>query len=311
MKKNISLIICAVLIFLSVVVGFIDNEQVVVGAGNGKNAKITTSNQVIDLLSFISDNDYSSNTAHNSSSGLSLSLLSQNTGEEKEEYTSVTFGNSSNTYMSYETGYSNVRYSLERQLTVYMTKTNAYYESKGFLRQTITSENDTQRISYRFDANAYFDAEHVLFRFNELQVSGVSFAETELIVGKWIDFSSEGDGLLDVNMANYEILRRIKDYIDEKLDTNFTKKGNVYKLNDGMGDALSIFGINVDVDDEEYINFDFVINLSQKTRPTMDLILKSQPITSMENLVFYNINNTVVRPIDTDNVIKADELMGN
>ncbi len=323
MKKYISLIICSVLLVIAMVMGSPAKADVVSGRGNGNDTRVTTVEQFVDVLDFFNNYEIKSvgdESSQTEGSGFASSLDDLIGGNNDAIYTSATFYNksraTSDQRYSYEGMSSESHATQTRELTIYLTKTSAFYHSVGAVMQNGTSTSsggETERYSMvmDFDMEIYMTAKVCYIKFNKFDmtasgddVENENFVTSNML-GKWFDAGELGVYFLQINAQNYEILGDIGDYFDEFKLSNFNQSNNVYTLReDYIQEVFSmIFGMSFPDD----VRGSFSLNLSNKVRPTMSLI-QAYSLNEYEsgysinassyaenNMVFKNINNTVVQ----------------
>ena len=310
MKKYLTMCISALLIITSIFFVPTEHSDVKFGKGNGKSASITTVKELGDVFDFVTQLKFSAREETNSGiKTLSYSKISNNennTADTKNQYTSVTLHNISQSSIMYY----NTHVSIDRKLSIYMTQYEAYYKSSGKLSSADLyglEVDKPNKLSYiDFDVEIFIDITGVMLKFNKFDILGndIDFKFSDAVFGKWFKFCADDDITGDigaVDLMNKEILTNIGRYFEEKKAYDFNTKGNVYSLKEGMlSDALEcVLGISV----PQKFKGEFTVDLSNAKSPSLILVLdcslkegsQSASAYAYEKINFENINNTVLK----------------
>ncbi len=317
MKKYITPIVCSVLLIISLLMGAPSDTSIVSGKGNGTDSQVKTIDQFVDVLEFF--NNFKLESDDNSSAQVAGGTYSAGSAEENlAKYTSATFYNKSRASSSYSASYSGKSYSSNskytRELTIYLTKTAAYYKSVGIIMQNGSSSTDGGTESYSnyvdFDLDIYITTKTSYVKFNKFDITSSgdgatseNFVTPEML-GKWFDASEIAEEMLELNEENYEILYDMGLYFERNKLTHFTQTNGVYTLNkDYLQDVFSdIFDTSFPEDGRG----SFSVNLSNSVKPSINFVMSTTANSnstysvystaySENNMVFSNINNTIIR----------------
>lgn len=325
MKKYISLIVCTVLLITALVMGSPADTGVSYGRGKGNDAKVTSVGQFVDVLEFFNNYEMASEQAQAENSGYASLPV------QKTQYTSATFYNKSRTteeYHRYNGGSSyTMNSSMDRELTIALTKTSAYYKSVGLVmsNRSVSDGDGSESATYifDFDMDIYVTAGKCYIKLSKFDMMAVEDGEEQEIspfksniCGKWVDAGEMAEYLLAINEENYAFLGRMGEYFDSYKAENFNISNGVYTIKENkLKEAFAIiFGATM----PEEMKGDFVLNLSNSVRPTVKLTQSykyseddyslSQTAYSENNIAFFNINNTVVE-FTAQNIYDVEEFI--
>lgn len=319
MKKYVTPIICSVLLLVSLLVNIPQKEDVFCGRGDGKDLKVTSVEQFVEVLDFFNGEEDVESFA--SQDGISPYGATYNTGYSAvTPVNSATFYNKSKGKNSYKydlNNYSNATF--DRELTVYLTYNSAYYKSVGKVmqNQSVSFNGKTAMASsiMDFDVEIYIMQQACCIKFNKFDMissnSSVSEVEdvnnsenyiTSDMLGKWFNAGELGTAFLSINSENYELLGSIGEYFETNKLSHFKQSKDVYTLkSENYHNALAfIFGLGdmSEAEDAYKIKGDFIFNLSNKVKPSIILTMAfndEETTGYMENnMTFSNINNTII-----------------
>ncbi len=308
------------------------------GAGNGKNRKIESAEELSVLLGHITDQ------MENSAEPLSL-LADDPSGlpSETPQYTSVTLEDTLRFSMKASSGLSSSSSRIDRQMTAYLTEEATYYVSEA----TISS---SRRVSEKIDGNKVVQKEvnektdidlriHIwiskeasMLRFDRYTVleNGVKHALPSNVIGKWVVFTLDDDtGIFDrltsVDGHNFAVLALMGEML--AIEDNFTRSRDTYKMTDSafrsfLTGVERIDGVSGSSSGEDAMKGSFVASLKNSRRPRVTIDLKDSYLSGSkmsddyfsmnfgqtEELTFLNIDNTVVGKPSEKNALTSDEL---
>lgn len=315
MKKYVALIVCSVLLIIAMLMGSATQSDVILGRGNGIDARVATVEQFVDVLDFFTNYKIKSTDSASVEDGVSTFASKK----EESKYTSATFYNKSKMTSNYSSSFSGASSTtnlvFNRELTIYLTETSAYYDSIGKVMQSSTQTYQGETKSYSsymdFDMEIYMSAKKCYIKFNKFDMfaSGDGASSNENIIkpemlGKWFDGDEIGSEFLAINQQNYAILEDLGDYFEDYRLSNFNESNGVYKLKQEY--LQEVFAVVFGVPETDDMKGEFSLNLSNKVRPTVSIVQSysasnyndgqsvSNSAYSQNNMVFSNINNTVI-----------------
>ena len=271
MKRYFLMVVSMVLVIVSLLSLFDNNEDVVGGAGNADNAKITKLSEIQELLYFV---------------GYAQDKAAFETDEEPHDsqYKSVTIYNDSYADIS------NNHVKLNRTMVVYKTENECYYVTKGAFIYEHIEEKNGKRIDYNYRFNFDFEmliSNYVYIKFDifDLRMDGEALIDISDFAGKWIkvpeQVAKEMLELLDeTNASNMKTLNY---HMNNNL-RNFIRKGNQYLYKDST----------LRDNDTKYI-----IDLTDSDMPCISFVINGNGSNgvraySSDKITFANINNTVI-----------------
>ncbi len=325
--KRYVMIAVAIALIVSSLIYLPENTKPVIaaGAGNGENAEISTIEDFASLLNFFTERQNNEMALSGNLSGVTLLDASLDEDEDKQpvsKHSSVTL--TEDTYINnfttqktiveydYKNGnhiYKNIATiatDMNRSLTVYMTKSESYYVSKGFYKivyEDLEDSKNSYTSSMVFDIQIYLDGAKTVMRFNSFDMDmGDSNKNLDLsgVIGKWIEVPAEFAAKIfsAVDQVNRDTLSMIQDYINggmndfNKVDNKYTLEIDTLEENDTK--------ITIDLNDDENSYVGFVINGNEGINR----------IYMVDSMTFSNVDNTIIE-IDFDNieVLTSEEMI--
>ena len=329
MKKFLSVIVCAILVGISAILG-VDTEKVTCGAGNGVNEQIKNVSEVADVLE-----------SFGFSPSMRLTALSDS--DDEKEYTSATIifesvggVSSSSTWSGNTYGSSSMNMYMDKTMTCYFTEDASYYDVEAYIRSSSMSsgsgESESNSSVAKIGFQMYIDSEHVYIRFSEFSVTSnttETLPDFKKVLNKWID-ATEGGGssVTSVNDDNYEQMSIIGKYVRNYEEDGFTRSGDVYEMKNDEVKSLCrelfrVVGGSSVADDIKASSF--TLNLSNAQSPVMELFYSINVDEESDNsysssrysvkcsgeertkMTLMNINNTVVEFSDSAKIYDVDD----
>lgn len=305
---SVSLIVIALL--LSVVRS---DNGVKFGRGNGKNAKISTTQELESLFDFLSGSQKKHSELKGAQKGFSLSMDSMvpavDTADDPSDqyesdktlYTGVTAHENSYINATYHMAQSGImKMEMNRRLSVYMTEDASYYRSAGNLLckvsapSTISEKKTFYYID--FDIEFYTDASTTLFRFNQWDIVGdMGFKFSENIFHQWISFpEATANELSGMDLLNRDAFWNLRAMITFANSNHlFEQNGETYTVKPDSANECLRQGFGVDVSDDT--RCDFSLDLSDSENPILEFSYHTSGLASVYadlQYSFENINNT-------------------
>lgn len=326
MKRCLSLLIALVLI---VAAGVLSRENLgySVGRGDGTNARIARVEELSSLLNDL----FSSETIG------TIAATAATDGAE-ETYTSVTCSEVSSLFMDTHTHIDepesmsvSFKESMRREMTLYITETDVFYDSKGTLSSRVDVNSESGPIDVSFHIRLYSGVFGTMLRFDEFTVAqnGVASDPFDKILGKWISFSSSSgitgsylEFMNSLNEMNFRLLSLMGDYLKRAMNQNkgFTHNGGLYRMADGVyeefaNELVALAGgtgsLNFTLDGG------FEADLSDQENPRVLLLLSGEQSTShiyeTDEFIFSNINNTKIelsKDLETISYSEFEAILG-
>lgn len=225
--------------------------------------------------------------------------------------------------------YTDADSTLNRSLTMYITKDERYYHSVGqFFSDTFNESDDGKKKTQEgkqcyldFDVEIYVNQRknQLLMKINKWSMlGGTTVVVSDDLIGKWASLRGmeEAEDVLSmVDGVNEDAFRSLRNIIGEAIDDGeFHGSNKTYTLEKKNEDSEG----SDDVDDEE--NMTLTLNLSDPERPMVSMyigcdhssdesgqFMSNKTISSTYTDVTYtfeNINNTVIDMSDDIDVIK-------
>lgn len=306
MKKYISCIVCAILIVISIIVSGKKNT-LIAGSGNGVGEKVSTVEELGDVLSWLSDRsgmevEPTSYTDKQNETN-TRSLLET---ETKNEYTSGSFRIFTFAGISSEANYNGnekkVSMNMKRDMTCYFTQTACYYEVDAYIQAKSSSKeydsstgmsNSLSNSTIRIKENLYVDETHVLVYIEDFTIAvrakddeGEKVEQEtmnfEPIFNKWIDMSTYNDGGLlssahSVTERNFKVLGILGSYmVQNEEEKMFSRSGNQYTLLKTheialIGSLLNMEEVNLSLLKDASLEVDFSVDVSTPQKPNFNL----------------------------------------
>lgn len=300
------------------------------GAGNGKNEKVESAEELVTILSYLS---YPTGKA-------------RSTEEKEKPFESATV--TIKTYLDSSSSSSNPKYSggiksttqkLDRELVLYITEKTTYYKSKGIYKKTTeknyyesTADYDAVKETRTFSETMDFDMEMLVYE-SEFYVkikkmTVVSNYESRQIKkeyqDKWVKMSQDFvDSILNVDSNNRNVLNSFGEMLEYLIESD-TVENDEKVISIDENDFAKLYEELEGVEpDAKGLELDFTYDLSDSTAPIITSYSKTERSDSQkiglddENIVSYdiknnsefsikNINNTEVK-FDLDKVeLEAD-----
>lgn len=328
--KYISVFVCLALIIVSIC--FLPpsaGNDVTVGMGDGINKELETPQDIQGLLKYISEEN--SAELYNQDS-FGISVLNYNDGKtptdvaakkttKKQTYKSVTIHENAYMTVSSKSSYGSSKTTVNRKLSIYITKDATYYHSIGQQSSTYSysssevSNNSNSSSFASFDIEVFIDSNnsdaYVKFnRWNMTSTSETVIISTE-ILGRWVKFNGKSfDALYAVDNLNKDSLATIGEIINTAIDEDlFDTNNNTYSLS--KKDIEKILGADGIKQGE------FTVDLSTPARPLVKLLVSASESNKQSNVyanaytkteyIFENINNTVVEMDENADILVIDE----
>ncbi len=283
--------------------------DVPVGAGNGKNAELTSIDDVSDLLKSFRDQLTGYHAPNSENKNLSfptnrLAAASDDPQEEQEKenkasYWSVTVHESSSYNISYSTNlsytYSGTSYRMnssssikgKREMSVYISEDAVYYVIDFTIMADSSQDDGKEQESHNSYASIlmkiYMSENEVLFRMDRFSAihDGEAVTGTSKFLGQWIDMTASGDlgvqeaieALTSVNDGNFDVLALMGEYIENNKDA-FDEKDSVFTMKETMFKSflaalLSAQGVGGTLDDD--VDGAFSVDLYDAEKPRIYL----------------------------------------
>ncbi|MCM1368388.1 MAG: hypothetical protein NC184_06240 [Roseburia sp.] len=331
-KKIVCLVVCVALIVIACIVG-VDFNKITVKSGKGRNAKITSLEDMSIMLSDfgepLSDFSYSKNSAARNASKTDDAVSAK--------YKSVTIHEQSSCYTYAKNGRGFSKVIIQRSMDIGITesatyyhsmftlsadsRTEAYYSNDGMVQETDYGSNAD------IDLEIYISEDRFLLRFNRFSMAtdGKNIMGIERVLGQWGDFSDDTDvgqavisSLGSTNSKNFRIFGLMGKYIADSDDDIFSKRGDVYTLKKDAsgGFASSLLGIAGGSGLAEDFDCEFEVDLGSAASPVVTLLLDSDQsydktgsmrVYEKDVFEFTNINNTVIDIPSSLSALSAEE----
>lgn len=345
LKKAICVFVISFVLIVSAVLFAVDYSQIRFGVGSGKNVRIESIDEVSDLLTLclhdlmIDDShnlpvsgqqEFRSVTLHSSSNGaLSSEIFNFNIGStERHNYENIDF---------------------ERNSTVYITEnatlisSDIRFSDSFEYKQGINDKTVLQSKHYiSLKVQLYLGDDAAMFRFDRyiVIVDGQSYMNLNSVLGEWVR-------LEDYENAEYNtFLSQTTDFLKASFDVipliaqscqseNYVLgKGSAYQISESLIDG---FMVNLLLTYFSRATYDYSyydstkqsakleVNLKDSTKPEIraefkgDLSFNKIEIGEMikidynsaiyDQLIFSNINNTVINPPSFKGALSPEEFM--
>ncbi len=297
MKNIIILAICVVLAAVAFWLPLRAQSDEICGIGAGEDAKISTLEELGDVLCSLTDGEIDGYAAVGP---LSYEVSS---AAEDNKYESVTLsvntrgrikGKSSlytDDYGSSYSGSASYSCTISRAMTCYFTQSEAYYEIECDItlnQSAYTSSSSSQDVvaGVSMECAIYLSEKLNLCKFSRCSILSTVNGERQSEVfpvkalNKWIDLES-ADEWLDATEMNYEQLQMIGEYISDVGTEKFTKTDKVYKLlpsksrefcSDLCDVLVSTGSLNGYISAENFDNAEVSINLRDKKSPLINVL---------------------------------------
>lgn len=295
------------------------NPTVKAGPGDGEDGEIRSIGELEDLLIFISDENYGSNTSRSSDITFMKASRDDDDGDS-EEHESVTMTETTVIFKSVGESSKKSTYKLDRTLTIYITEDASYYVSKGTLTSNTVGEDsytDPVEFDMVFDFRMYVDEYVTMFRFDQLLIStndaSFDIPDFSKIIGKWIGLPSdcEGNVFEMVDSMNEANLGQFADFITEGMEKKFDKNGKIYTYKDDVDENTDL---SLKVDFSRPDNPFITLTIDGKTEREIGVNgsynsyeIPASRTYMLDEISFYNIDNTVIE-INDDNVLEFDDI---
>jgi len=324
MKKFILLGVSLVLLIACLFVG--SGAKVSAGPGMGINHKVKDVEELADVLTFLlneDDDDSDSELLGSKKNGHNIVLLSKDgertpikqlSSKKSNKYSSATVNIMSNLSTSSSSEYGSSSQSLDREMTMFITKKATLYQSKGTTNNRSTrkiSDDESTSSSTKMDFDIEIlrtsgDDVYVNFKnFSCVQSSDKSYYSLQIKYkhsNEWIKMPYElVESLVDVDSQNRELLESFGEILDYLIDSGeIDKDDNYVSLNQAdfkkMKDELESSPIEAFALEKGEVEFSY--DLTASTSPYISYIMSysegSSRVNLSEQFVIRNINNTVV-----------------
>ncbi len=295
------------------------------GPGNGEDGEIKNTEDVYSLLSFLAERkeqEIQGDAALTQTNAALLSSSQKANNVQLSQYKSLTMVEdtvlkfTSKTTAPISNFSTNASADFTRNLTIYLGVTASYYISKGTIRMDVEKHGEGKKrndfLFWNWDIHAYYDAETVMMQFNafsltttdssySLNDSGDVFSAniSPEMAGKWVQLSNvDTSEFVLTHASNQETFDTIMKFIDNFLltgETLFQKDGDIYTFteeNNALGEGyISSMKIDLTKYSQPYIEF--------KEKGEHEDVLETgrftEQINSLDTVLFYNIDNTVVK----------------
>lgn len=334
-KRALALGFCLLLAIIALL--FPMNKTVVrAGAGNGTSKKIQTTAELSALLEQIASQMERGTEP--------LSLLS---ASESSEYESVTLEDTLRYNVRVNLGQAYSKARLDRTMTAYLTKDVTYYISEMTMSGDYQMPEQTAEgkvvqeavhrktdISVRIHIYKNQDVSMILFERYTYILNGVSHALPSAALGKWIVFSAKDDyaiynSIASVDRHNFAALSLIGEMLED--ESLFKHSGSTYTMTDEaflgfLAGLEKIDGVSRTTSEEDKGKGSLVANFGNPRRPGVTLAFKdsysdpdsggygnnssaySMSIAETEELIFTNIDNTVIGEPSERGTLTIEEL---
>lgn len=323
-KRIVWSAVCLVVIVVAVLIG-VDYNAVTAGRGNGTNARMTTVDDVSEMLESFSGQ--LTDFGYGGSERDSANALPSGEKAKRNKYSSVTMFERSSVRVSSESQSSITelnRFSkstMQRELSVYIVPGITYYHvvatmASDSMYYVVAKDDDgnvikgpggdptyEEKKAYSdtdLDMELYISESRFLLRFNRLKVAinGKNWTGVERILGKWGDFTDDTDAGRDfisvigsVNKSNFRVLGLMGAGISEYKGDGFIKRGDTYIMKDGTfkdfaGSLLSVNGLSSGALGEGFKG-GFEVDLGDAQAPIVSLLLKNDYEKSSSNDTSY------------------------
>lgn len=307
-KKIVCLSICVVLIIVACIVG-VDYNSIGLKSGSGKNARMTSLDDMSDMLTSFSGQlsgfDYSKQSA---------SLKAKEGDTSAAKYTSVTIHEQTSGYAKSRYGEQFSTTTIQRSMDIGITSKETYYHvvatmsydarMKEYDKETNSTEMKNHYSDIEIDLEMYMSENRFLLRFNKFSsaTDGKNLMGMERVLGQWADFTDDTDvgrkvisSLGSINNKNFRVFGIMGDYIGRRDEDIFGKRGNVYSL---KGDATKSFATAImravgsgSLATDFECGFD--VDLSDDTNPLVTLLLDSDYSDRVEGPSEYGSGTTM------------------
>lgn len=285
--------------------------EIVAGAGNGKNAEIKNAEDFVAVLDlFGNGSGYSANSSNSGIESMAKLIKKSNhtsgTLNEESHLSSLIYHKSFDGYsISGEPLYSNYgksTTSFNRSLTLFLDGDKSYYVTKGVFKNEydpikITENNVASSIDYTWEIEMFIDGNDLYIKFINfiLKKDNKDVCDVSEILGKWVKIPDEAayEMIGFVDELNRSNLSKIQNMFDEEFCDEIENK-EIYTK------SLSVLEEN----DTELI-IDFSDTESSSICIKTDGAEDGSNISQKDLLVFYNIDNTVIKA-DIENYVDLD-----
>ncbi len=303
MKKYTSVIVSSILVVVALICTlFIGGDAVKAGAGNGRNAKVKSMEQMSGVLSYISGGNYYDGADYRSATWTEDTVI--NMTYEQQQMTGFDPYNGGATYTTLGT----VSTKMNRTLTCYMMGDVSLYRSKGTAKSSFSSnsysrEVEDQSAFMNFDMDVYIGEELCMICISELTVNsnGEGMVIRPALKGKWIQvpYESAGELLEMVDEMNRDFLGQLQGYLEEAQngEGGFKHKGDKYTKEDK--DDLSSLRVLFDFSDDECPYLEYEQKAKNKEGDNQSYLYDS--------FTFENVNNTVIEVVSEPDYVCETE----
>ncbi len=340
-RKIVCLSICLVIFVIACVIG-VDYSRIGLKTGNGKNARVSSLDDMSEMLSSFSESLSGFDYSHQSSS-----LKTKDKDDTSaQKYTSVTIHEQTSSYASVVQGDMFSTVTIQRSMDIGITASGTYYHVmvtvssdsrvNDYNKETESNELKKHYSDTDIDMELYMSENRFLLRFNKFSSAsdGKNSMGVERVLGRWGDFSDDSDvgrkvvsSLGSVNSKNFRVLKVMGNYIGKHDEDIFVKRGNVYGLESASSKtfAKELFRIVGSGSLAEQFDCGFDVDLSNDTTPLVTLMLDSDysdwiksgnggatqyvsaRVYEKDIFEFTNINNTVIDMPSSFSALTAEE----
>ncbi len=278
-------------------------KPVKAGAGDGTNTPVETIAELSNVIEFIENRFLGGFSLANSVTEPSSQPLAS---KKPIAHNSATLVEKTNMVTK--------ELVMERDFTLYLTEDASYYVSRGFM----SMETPYQTMEQSFDMLIYTDAEHVIIKFNELNMSGASrsidqngrLTEWEYFttsvnpnyIGKWVALdSTTGNQFIEMlDSMNRETYNLLKEYVDSVYENEYKKNDTLYTLTKEINSGVTA-DIELDFSDAEEAVLDLSFTYAE-----------SKDYYALDTLKFMNVDNTVIHfDADSSSIVWDVDDLGN
>ena len=329
-SKVINLIVALVLIIVSVVSIATDNAAVRVGAGFGMGERVESVEDLVSVLDFLNSNSKLNLTSRslNRTSALASrygasSYDRRGSGYRHDSATvhiSTTIKSSSScTNPDLSGGMREIKQTVERELTIYITEDATYYASEGifYLSKEIEGKNGNERKTEiaQFNIDVCVTDRDTYVKIHELMLidNNQEMKIKNKNVDKWIECTEElALDLISIDSSNRDVLSSIGEMLDFLIEEGVIDEDDVSVSLDEkeLADVIEMMG--EEAVSLEGLDAQMKVDLSNPTTPIISLTRNydnskkydaetygfsgtiSNKVKSDERIVIKDIDNTII-----------------
>ncbi len=251
MKKYISWVVCAVLLFSAMLLPKFNPIEI--GKGSGVGQKVESVEEVADILCSFGATEDELNQ-----------MMSTNTVEQTNTHKSVTLEFEINrSFSMWQKSTRKQFLSSQSRMTMYIDDEKVYYRAESDTFQEAPLGEEMKRVSSSPVFDLYVFGEQVFLKV--MQGAGEGFPKE--LLNKWVDMGDGAEMFQAVTGMNLLIMSTIGQYILNCEEDIFSRSGNTYTLNSTAAKTLwgqLSFG---EIKEDEFDEAEFFVDLSSKRSP--------------------------------------------